>query len=254
MARISGLLDRAEAELGDQRRRAARLRESLAGHERDLVAASAQGGPRLAPFEEVTPASASRIVQMVARTSPGDVRQVTARVQTGSEHDPSVIRARRESMEAGRGVRTVFRLDVLTDPTWRGWVEARASDGERQRFVEDIDLQFVVFGTSIVLVEGGSEPDAYALLIRVPVVVEAFASLFEEYWRRGELARRAGLSEQTRRLVELLAMGLKDEAIARHLGVGLRTVRRRVAELVDAYGVQTRFQLGLEIGRRAPLE
>lgn len=178
MARIGGLLDLAEAELGEQRRRAAQLRESLDSYERH--------------------------------------------VRGSTEHDPSVIRARRECMEAGRA--------------------------------EDIDLQFVVFGSSVVLVEEGAEPDSYALLIRVPVVVEAFAGLFEECRRRGELVRRADRSEQTRRLVELLAVGLKDEAIARHLGVGLRTVRRRVSELVDAYGVQTRFQLGLEIGRRGRLD
>jgi len=157
-------------------------------------------------------------------------------------------------MQAGQEVRTIFRLDVLTDPAWRGWVESRAADGEQQRFAEDIDLQFAVFGNSVVLCEESAEPDTYSLLIRVPVVVEAFTALFEEYWRRGEPAPRADLSTQNRRLLELLAMGLKDEAIARHLGVGLRTVRRRVADLVETHGVQTRFQLGLEVGRRGLLD
>ncbi|MGI8946480.1 MAG: helix-turn-helix transcriptional regulator [Ornithinimicrobium sp.] len=250
LARIGGLLDLAEAELGEQHRRVVQLRGSLESYEQDRAAGTPDHPARLPPFEEVTPTTASEIVQMAARTSPGDVRQVTARVQTGPEHDPSVIRARREGIHAGRAVHTVFRLDVLTDPAWRDWVHARAADGERQRFVEDIDLQFVVFGSSVVLVEEGPEPDADSLLIRVPIVVQAFTALFEEYWRRGELALQADLSAQTRGLVELLAMGFKDEAIARHLGVGLRTVRRRVADLVDGYGVRTRFQLGLEIGRR----
>ena len=39
-------------------------------------------------------------------------------------------------------------------------------------------------------------------------------------------------------------MGLKDEAIARFLGLGLRTVRRRIAALMSLHGVDTRFQLG----------
>ena len=46
------------------------------------------------------------------------------------------------------------------------------------------------------------------------------------------------------KLVELLELGLKDEAIARYLGVSLRTVRRRVAHLMAVNGVDTRFQLG----------
>ena len=44
--------------------------------------------------------------------------------------------------------------------------------------------------------------------------------------------------------MRLLGLGLKDESIARYLGCSLRTVRRRVAALMDRHGVQTRFQLG----------
>jgi DNA-binding NarL/FixJ family response regulator len=62
------------------------------------------------------------------------------------------------------------------------------------------------------------------------------------------VAPRKGSEEQEDedvRLVRLLGLGLKDESIARHLGCSLRTVRRRVAQLMDGYGVQTRFQLGV---------
>jgi DNA-binding NarL/FixJ family response regulator len=52
------------------------------------------------------------------------------------------------------------------------------------------------------------------------------------------------------KLVELLELGLKDEAIARYLGVSLRTVRRRVAHLMAVNGVDTRFQLGWALARR----
>ncbi len=46
---------------------------------------------------------------------------------------------------------------------------------------------------------------------------------------------------------QLLALGMKDEAIARYLGWGLRTVRRRVARLMEEHGVDTRFQLGAAV-------
>ena len=46
-------------------------------------------------------------------------------------------------------------------------------------------------------------------------------------------------------------MGLKDEAIARFLGVGLRTVRRRIAALMSIHGVDTRFQLGAALALAA---
>jgi DNA-binding NarL/FixJ family response regulator len=44
--------------------------------------------------------------------------------------------------------------------------------------------------------------------------------------------------------------GATDEVIARKLGIGLRTVRRRIASLMTELGVDTRFQAGVEAVRR----
>ena len=42
----------------------------------------------------------------------------------------------------------------------------------------------------------------------------------------------------------------EDEAIARAQGVSLRTVRRRIADLMAEHGVDTRFQLALKLIER----
>ena len=46
------------------------------------------------------------------------------------------------------------------------------------------------------------------------------------------------------------ASGAKDEQIARTMGLSLRTVRRRIAELMIELGADTRFQAGAEAARR----
>jgi DNA-binding NarL/FixJ family response regulator len=51
-------------------------------------------------------------------------------------------------------------------------------------------------------------------------------------------------------LLQELAAGAKDEQIARTLGLSLRTVRRRVADLLIELGVDNRFQAGVEAVRR----
>lgn len=48
----------------------------------------------------------------------------------------------------------------------------------------------------------------------------------------------------TPQLLDLLSSGRTDEAAARSMGVGLRTYRRRVAELMSALGATSRFQAG----------
>ena len=54
----------------------------------------------------------------------------------------------------------------------------------------------------------------------------------------------------TRRSSALLLAGLTDQAIGNQLGLSLRTVQRRVSQLMERARVATRLQLGHEAGRR----
>lgn len=52
-----------------------------------------------------------------------------------------------------------------------------------------------------------------------------------------------------RRILALMAGGATDDAIARHLGLGRRTVARRVSAILDRLGATTRFQAGVQAAR-----
>ncbi|MFG6199417.1 TrmB family transcriptional regulator [Nonomuraea sp. JJY05] len=58
------------------------------------------------------------------------------------------------------------------------------------------------------------------------------------------------LSLEDRRLLALLAAGLKDDAIARQLGTSPRSLRRRLRHLLDELNAETRFQAGAQASRR----
>ena len=83
--------------------------------------------------------------------------------------------------------------------------------------------------------------------------MQLYTAYFDLAWKHAVPAPSVGGREGTGdpKLVELLELGLKDEAIARYLGVSLRTVRRRVAHLMAVNGVDTRFQLGWALGAAA---
>jgi len=57
-------------------------------------------------------------------------------------------------------------------------------------------------------------------------------------------------TDAERTLLALFSAGLKDELIARQLGVSARTVRRRSQELLRELGAANRFQAGAEAARR----
>ena len=253
-ASIGRLLDRSEAELDAWRGQLLGLREALSGFEVDHRQGLQLSGPRLPMFEEVPPAYAPEVVQMLARTSTEPILQVSSQMDVGPGHDASVRRHREEGLAAGREHRAIFALAVLTDPDWLPYAEARAAAGERQRYLEEVHVQFAVFGRAGVVVSQGRQPHSDFLLIRSPVIITIFEALFEEYWRRAEPVQVTDTTAQTKRMLDLLALGFKDEAIARQLGLGLRTVRRRVADLMEDHGVDTRFQLGLALGRTGLLD
>ncbi|KUH37310.1 MULTISPECIES: helix-turn-helix transcriptional regulator [Streptomyces] len=69
-------------------------------------------------------------------------------------------------------------------------------------------------------------------------------------WRDGGAGDRA----EQRELLRLLAAGLKDEAIARRLGVHVHTARRRISRLLEALDARTRFQAGARATARGWLE
>ena len=51
-------------------------------------------------------------------------------------------------------------------------------------------------------------------------------------------------------VLAMLGAGFKDEAIARHLGISMRTTGRRVLSILDHLQASTRFQAGAQAVRR----
>ena len=98
---------------------------------------------------------------------------------------------------------------------------------------------------------------AGALVIRAPVIVGALREYFEMLWERAtpvgaprppRSGDRLTLAQQ--RVLELMAGGLQDEAIARRLGVSIRTVRRHVAAIMSRQRVSNRCAAGAAAHRR----
>ena len=57
-----------------------------------------------------------------------------------------------------------------------------------------------------------------------------------------------------RKILSLLLAGLTDDAVARTLGLGTRTVQRRIRALMDQFGAQTRLQRGWAVSQQGVLD
>jgi sugar-specific transcriptional regulator TrmB len=94
-----------------------------------------------------------------------------------------------------------------------------------------------------------------ALFIHPSPLLTALVTCFDLLWERaaplGVDANGAGrLGDADRKLLSMLAAGMKDAAMMRALGVTQRTMTRRIAHLMTVLDARTRFQAGLQAARR----
>ncbi|MER7688007.1 helix-turn-helix transcriptional regulator [Streptomyces sp. NPDC097610] len=157
-----------------------------------------------------------------------------------------------------RGIvsRGVYAATALEDPKVLARAWKMAELGEQARVLPSVPLKLlVVDGCRAMLPLTASEAGGYcAVVVWHSAVTEALQKLFELAWQQaaplGQPVGDGELSEGERTLIRLLSAGMKDEAVARHLGVSLRTLRRRVSDLQDRLGAASRFQLGVRASQR----
>lgn len=160
--------------------------------------------------------------------------------------------------DRGLTYRVVYDQAALTIPGRMAEIWQGIQRGERARVARDVPMKLVICDDRLALVpvlRDGYLADA-AYLVHPSSLLDAFSALFEALWDRAvainrfDQGRPAGLSARDTDLIGLLAGGATDETIARTLGCSVRTVHRRVHQIMAAVGAETRFQAGMEAVRR----
>lgn len=164
-----------------------------------------------------------------------------------------------ELLSRNVSVRGIYAPEAFALPGAFEQAMASIAKGEQARVHGDVPLKLAIGDRSVALLPLASDRavDA-ALVVRAPMVVSALVKLFELLWVQAtplpawdpQQPPAAAADDLDLRLLQLLATGLKDEAIARELGVSVRTLGRRSSALLAALGARTRFQAGLQAGRR----
>jgi hypothetical protein len=149
-------------------------------------------------------------------------------------------------------IRKIYRSALLLDPVA---AHNLATDSERHGAqtritTEEINETIIIDRRLVILAGDVSAGRRSYSVITQAAAVQGVTSLFEAAWRSAtDLdvydARIAEIRQLAPQVLDHLSQGTKDEAAARALGLGVRTYRRRVAELMDALGAGSRFQAGV---------
>lgn len=167
--------------------------------------------------------------------------------------EPVIGAAFKGALGQGRRARSIYPVLALQQA--RSVLTDRVAAGEEIRFLPEVPSRMAIVGDARALVpQHPGAGNERAVVLRDEGLVSTLKLLFEELWGRAvalPVAPRDDVRPDGRRLLlRELAAGARDEQIARSLGIGLRTVRRRIAELMLELGAESRFQAGVEAVRR----
>lgn len=152
---------------------------------------------------------------------------------------------------SGRRVRTIYPIRAMAESA--STLAYRTRLGEEVRLLAHVPTRLLVLGTThVIMPEPLGLSTTRRLILRQPALVQLSTLYFDLLWERAHPVSTLVRGEDggRRALLEQLAGGASDEQIARRLGVSVRTVRRRVAEVLEELGAESRFAAGVAAARR----
>lgn len=158
-------------------------------------------------------------------------------------------------------VRTVYEQTLFDDPVHVRRIFDGVAAGEQAR-VARVPLKMLIVDRDwgfLPLTHAGSRTPEALLLVRRSVLLDSMIALFDSVWDSAAELRPidadAGGDDgvdapDLKQLARLLATGMTDTAIAHHLGLSERTLRRRIKDLLDELRAQSRFQAAARAAER----
>ncbi|MFI5625720.1 helix-turn-helix domain-containing protein [Nocardioides sp. NPDC051685] len=171
--------------------------------------------------------------------------------------------AERAAIERGVRHDIVLERSVFDTPGIYETIDSGLEIGIELRVVPTVPLRAFIVDREIALIplmnsEHNTVQDA--LLLHPSGLLDAILALFDLIWTSAPklVATPEGTVETAAdrlepldtKVLSLLLAGLTDASIGAQLGLSLRTVQRRVRQMMDRARVDTRLQLGYEAGRR----
>jgi DNA-binding CsgD family transcriptional regulator len=176
----------------------------------------------------------------------------------GREIPERALNRDRRQIAKGVQVRSIFSQRLTSVPEDAEHLGHKAELGVHVRLSPVVPMNMIIADHQFALLPVDPEDgSAGAILARGPALVRSYLALFEHCWHSAtpfgvqdvDEQGGDGLTEQQRAALQMLASGMKDEKIARSLGVSLRTVSRMLSDLMQELGASSRFEAGVKATR-----
>ncbi|MEU4679170.1 LuxR C-terminal-related transcriptional regulator [Micromonospora sp. NPDC023737] len=184
-----------------------------------------------------------------------------------TEQLPERMGAQGEAMARGVRFRSVYDSGSFDDELSLRTAREGGNLGGQIRLSNGLPMKMVMFDdTAAIMSLKPDDPAAGSLLVYARPLLRVLRVLFEELWEHGQPWSEAGPvappdpdlrpapDPRMLQVLRFMALGMKDDAIARALGLSRRTVQQTVSDVGALLGARTRFQIALRAQQRGWLD
>jgi hypothetical protein len=167
-------------------------------------------------------------------------------------------------LERGVQLKSLHQHSARFSAGTRAYVEEVTRAGAQIRTVRELSNKVTIFDREIAFIPATYDSaDSRAVMVREPIVVSFLCETFDQFWGHGmefmgeikSLDEERALANSVKKsILRLLVQGVRDEAIARRMGISVRTCRRHIAEIMELAGAEIRFQAGYLVAGRHLLD
>ncbi|MFI0976594.1 LuxR family transcriptional regulator [Streptomyces sp. NPDC021093] len=220
-----------------------------------LYAAGTDNEVRTAPLEIVDSLDAA--ISLIQQASAGCRHELMTSQPGGGRPAGELEEAfQRDLAMLQRGVqmRSLYQHTSRRHAPTQEYAERVTAAGAQVRTLPELLGRMIAFDRSVVFLPH-HEANGGAVVVRDPSTVAFLCNAFDHSWGIAvpysptdqDRTVRADLAHT---ILSLLSEGLKDDAIARRLGVSLRTCRKYIAEIFKDLSAESRFQAGYLTGTK----
>ncbi|AYN40275.1 helix-turn-helix transcriptional regulator [Streptomyces dangxiongensis] len=167
----------------------------------------------------------------------------------------------RPLIERGVKIRTLYQHTARYNPEKLAYVAQLTNGKAEYRTIDELVERLIICDETVAFIPTRDDQQV-ALELRHPGLVRYLIKVFEFMWDRAvPLSAGApyetaadGITNIQHSIAKLLVEGHVDEAIARRLGMNVRTCRAHIAKLAQALGSGSRAQLGYLIAQSGILD
>jgi DNA-binding CsgD family transcriptional regulator len=166
----------------------------------------------------------------------------------------------RPLLERGVRLRGIYQRNVLETAGHMRIATRLAGLGEQARVLPELPIKLHIYDRRVAMVPLTTDTNAgqSRAIVHPSGLLNALIALFEAYWERAHpvfdgtttLSAHPDFSGEEEAVLRMLAAGMKDQAIARQLGVSRRTAARRTERILELLDASSRFQAGAQAARR----